>query len=52
MADYHTSETGAPHVYHNKKNCPDGKKIKKEHKKSGRGTGRHLCKECAKLTAK
>jgi hypothetical protein len=49
---YHTSETGAPHVYHTYKDCPDGEKIKKQHLEQGTGTGRHLCKECAKKGAK
>ncbi len=48
---YHTSETGAPHVYHTYKNCPDGEKIKAKHLAQGVGKGRHLCKECAKKAA-
>ncbi len=46
---YHTVEEGAPHVYHDNADCPDGKKIKTEHYRVGSGTGRTLCKECKKL---
>jgi hypothetical protein len=44
---YHTSETGAPYVYHTYKNCPDGEKIEKKHLVQGPGSGRRLCKKCA-----
>jgi hypothetical protein len=36
-------------VYHNKNTCPDGKRIKPEHRKSGTG-GRRLCKVCPKVS--
>lgn len=35
-------------VYHNKSNCPDGKRIKAEHRTSGTD-GRRLCLECPKV---
>jgi hypothetical protein len=44
---YYTVETGAPHVYHTYKNCPDGEKIKQAHVRQGEGTGRRLCEKCA-----
>ena len=34
--EYHTVEPGAPHVYHNDSDCPDGKRIKPEHYRVGR----------------
>jgi hypothetical protein len=43
---YHTSKTGAPHVYHTYKDCPEGKKIEKMHYVAGRGTDRRLCEVC------
>ena len=46
---YHTVEPGAPHVYHDNANCPDGKQIKPEHYRTGQGVGRRLCEECEKL---
>lgn len=48
MADtyYHTVEEGAPHVYHDHKDCPDGEKIKPEHWRSGKGIDRRLCEVC------
>jgi len=50
---YHTSETGAPHVYHTYQNCPDGEKIKPGHVVKGEGSGRRLCEKCeAKAKAK
>lgn len=49
---YHTTrwEYAPEHrnVYHNDSACPDGKRIKPEHRQSGTA-GRPLCKECAKL---
>jgi hypothetical protein len=51
---YHTdSDEYAAHqreVYHNHDNCPDGKRIKPQHRRSGTA-GRPLCKECSKLPA-
>ncbi len=49
MMDYHTVEENALHVYHDNLDCPDGKKIKSEHYRSGKGVGRRLCEECEKL---
>jgi hypothetical protein len=52
VAPYHTNsdEYGAHHreVYHDKDTCPDGKRIKPEHKVQG-SAGRPLCKECPKV---
>ena len=52
MADaaYHTNSPEYSHryVYHNHNNCPDGKRIKPEHRKPG-DAGRPLCDECKKL---
>ncbi|HWW59980.1 MAG TPA: hypothetical protein VN181_01305 [Thermoanaerobaculia bacterium] len=46
---YHTNspEYGPKNreVYHNNNNCPEGKKIKKEHREGGTDN-RPLCKEC------
>jgi hypothetical protein len=36
-------------VYHDKDTCPDGKKIKTEHRKSGIGGKKH-CLECDKMS--
>ena len=36
-------------VYHDKDTCPDGKRIKPEHKEQGTG-GKQLCKECPKVS--
>ena len=47
MAHDDLRETGAPHVYHTYKNCPDGEKIKEKHLVQGDWHGPHLCKECA-----
>jgi hypothetical protein len=35
--------------YHNKANCPDGKRIEYQHIRAGYGTGRTPCKECPKV---
>lgn len=35
-------------VYHDKDTCPDGKKIKPEHRKDGTGNKKH-CLECDKV---
>jgi hypothetical protein len=47
---YHTNSPEYSHreVHHNHENCPDGKRIKKEHRIEGDG-GKPLCKECQKL---
>ena len=51
VAPYYTTVPeygGERNVYHNDSACPDGKRIKPEHKKVGTA-GRPLCKVCAKL---
>ena len=49
---YHTNSPEYPpshrNVYHNFDNCPDGKQIKPQHKRSGTD-GRPRCDECKKL---
>lgn len=49
---YHTNtpEYGAKHheVYHDDDECPDGKRIKPQHRESGTGGKKH-CLECEKL---
>lgn len=48
---YHTILPERPperDVYHDHDNCPDGRRIKPEHWKSGTA-GRPRCKECQKL---
>jgi len=35
-------------VYHDEDNCPDGKRIKPEHREDGTG-GKRRCLECDKL---
>lgn len=47
---FHTSEPETPAVYHNNDACSEGKKIKPQHKVSGTGTGRRLCKICEGLS--
>jgi hypothetical protein len=49
LMDYHTVEDGAPHVYHDNLDCPDGKKIESKHYREGKGVDRRLCEECEKL---
>jgi hypothetical protein len=50
---YHTDSPEYPaeqrEVYHDKSNCPDGERIKPEHRKNGTGNRRH-CKECPKVS--
>jgi hypothetical protein len=50
---YHTNSPEYPpshrEVYHDKDTCPDGKRIKQEHKESGQG-GKLHCKECDKVS--
>jgi hypothetical protein len=51
VAAYHTNSPEYPpehrEVYHNKDTCPDGKKIKREHREAGTGN-KKPCKECPK----
>lgn len=48
-AAYHTNSDEYPRdVHHDHNTCPDGKRIKPEHRVPGTA-GRPLCKECAKL---
>jgi hypothetical protein len=51
IAPYHTTSieysTEERNVYHDQSECPDGKRIKPEHKASGTA-GRPRCKECIK----
>ena len=48
---YHTNSLEYPpehrNVYHDHDDCPDGKKIKPEHRERGDG-GKQRCKECIK----
>ena len=46
---YYTKEPETPAVYHNKTNCPDGKRIFGKNKVVGDTGGRDLCKECPKV---
>jgi len=52
MAKYHTNSPEYPpkhrNVHHDHETCPDGKRIKKEHRIDGDG-GKPLCDECKKL---
>ena len=52
MADpaYHTDSPEYSHreVHHNNNDCPNGKQIKPEHKRSGTA-GRPRCKDCIAL---
>jgi hypothetical protein len=52
VAAYHTNSPEYPpahrEVCHNHDDCPDGKRIKREHRESGTG-GKPLCKECSRL---
>jgi hypothetical protein len=49
---YHTNSPEYPpshrEVYHDKDTCPDGKRIKSEHKEQGTGGKKH-CMECDKV---
>jgi hypothetical protein len=49
---YHTTSPEYPpehrNVYHDHDNCPDGKRIKPQHKVDGKG-GRPRCDECVRL---
>ncbi len=46
---YHTTTPELHPRYHNKTTCPDGKRIKPEHRRSGTA-GRPLCLECQKVS--
>jgi hypothetical protein len=50
---YHTNSPEYPpthrEVYHDKDTCPDGKRIKSEHRESGSGNKKH-CLECDKVS--
>jgi hypothetical protein len=52
VAPYHTDSPEYPpkhrEVYHDKDTCPDGKRIKPEHRKTGTG-GKQHCLECDKV---
>lgn len=50
VSPYHTSVVEYEHrnVYHDHNNCPDGKRIKPEHRSPGTAN-RPRCKECVKL---
>ena len=52
VAAYHTNSPEYPtqtrEVHHDHDDCPDGKRIKREHREPGTGNKRR-CKECVKL---
>jgi hypothetical protein len=52
VAAFHTDSPEYPpthrEVYHDRDDCPDGKRIKREHRKTGTGNKKR-CKECIKL---
>jgi hypothetical protein len=50
VAPFHTTEPEIPAVYHNNSDCEAGQKIKPEHRVSGIGTGRRLCRRCVDLS--
>lgn len=51
MAPYHTNSMEYPpkqrNVYHDHDDCPDGRRIKPEHRRTG-DAGRQRCDECIK----
>ena len=53
VSPFHTNSPEYPpshrEVYHDKDTCPDGKRIKREHKEYGTGNKKH-CKECDKVS--
>jgi hypothetical protein len=53
VSPYHTNSTEYPpkhrEVYHDKDTCPDGKRIKSEHRLAGTGNKKH-CLECDKVS--
>ena len=46
---YYTTSEEDRERYHNKANCPDGKRIEYQHIRAGSGVGRTLCHECPKV---
>jgi hypothetical protein len=52
VAPYHTNSLEYPpehrSVHHDHDDCPDGKRIKPQHRLSGTG-GKPRCKECIRL---
>jgi hypothetical protein len=46
---FHTSELETAPVYQNNSACFESKKIKREHRRLGRGADRRLCEVCAEL---
>jgi hypothetical protein len=52
VSPYHTDSVEYPskhrEVYHDKDTCPDGKRIKQEHRKQG-DDGKQHCLECYKV---
>jgi hypothetical protein len=52
VPSYHTNSPEYPpehrQVYHDRDDCPDGRKIKPQHRESGTG-GKPKCKECLRL---
>jgi hypothetical protein len=52
ISPYHTNSPEYPpkhrEVYHDKDTCPDGKRIKPEHREPGTGNKKH-CLECDKV---
>jgi len=52
VAPFHTNSTEYPpehrNVYHDRDDCPDGKRIQSKHRESGTGS-KPRCKECIKL---
>lgn len=50
---YHTNSPEYPpkhrEVYHDKDTCPDGRRIKREHRETGTGNKKH-CLECPKVS--
>ena len=53
VSSYHTNSPEYPpkdrEVYHDKDTCPDGKRIKDEHRERGNGSKKH-CSECYKVS--
>jgi hypothetical protein len=53
VSPYHTNSPEYPpqhrEVYHDKDTCPDGKRIKREHREEGTG-GKQHCRECDKVS--
>jgi hypothetical protein len=52
VSPYNTNSQEYPpkhrNVYHDHNDCPDGKRIKPEHRENGTG-GKQRCDECIKL---